>query len=252
MKRRKHTDSQISREVRHLRALGSVFLRRLKAVNRLAVELLVQCVDVTNERLFIRAIWTVFPFSAVTDAADLVVQAYLVSSAHASKQPPSPTYRATLCHIRLGATFETRLQHINRIPTIILTQALIELVKVEAVLQSAVMDELALGDVGVLARQAHGEAEVELGVRVEVGGAQLEHVPQALGLAVLALDAVVVVGWRANVREREADARAQVCHDGKNQVAQAVARVGALGPGEDGRVSLRSLRESFWWKKERT
>lgn len=72
--------------------------------------------------------------------------------------------------------------------------ALVELANVNGVLESAVLDQGALGDVLVVLGQAHDEAQVDLGVRVELAGAQLNNVAHAFGWAVHALDAVVAGG----------------------------------------------------------
>lgn len=90
---------------------------------------------------------------------------------------------------------------------------------------------MALGDLLVLAGEAVGEAEIDLGVGVFICGAELYHVAQALGLAVLALDAVVVVGGLADVRELELDAVRDLDHGGQDEQLQAVEGVGAFGPG---------------------
>ena len=69
--------------------------------------------------------------------------------------------------------------------------ALVEGVKVDGVLEGAVLDEAAVGDVLVVACEAHDEAEAGLGVRVELARAQLDDVAHALGGSVEAVDAVV-------------------------------------------------------------
>lgn len=60
--------------------------------------------------------------------------------------------------------------------------------------QGALLHQLFAWDVVVLVGHAHGEAEVDLGVRIVVRGAELEHVAEAFGGAVFAGDAVVFVG----------------------------------------------------------
>ena len=69
--------------------------------------------------------------------------------------------------------------------------ALVESLEVNSVLQRAVLNQGALWDVLVVLGQAHDEAEVDLGVGVELAGAELDDVAQAFLGAMLALDAVV-------------------------------------------------------------
>lgn len=61
-------------------------------------------------------------------------------------------------------------------------------------LESTVLDELVPGNVSVLPRQTHGEAERDFRVRgVQVCGAELDDVAEAFFFAVLAEDATVGV-----------------------------------------------------------
>jgi hypothetical protein len=69
------------------------------------------------------------------------------------------------------------------------------------VFQGAVFDQVARGDRGVVPRETHGEAEVDFGVSVEFGGAQLDDVAETFAFAVHAFDAVVV-GCYAVERKR--------------------------------------------------
>jgi hypothetical protein len=125
--------------------------------------------------------------------------------------------------------------------------ALVELVEVDGVLEGAVLDEGALGDVGVVLGQAHDEAEVDLGVGIQLAGAELNDVADALRGAVLAVDAAVgsgpgsvsawvcIHGWafRCNIRVRGVDILADVgelkvdlvvdlLHGGQDQGAKSV------------------------------
>ena len=69
--------------------------------------------------------------------------------------------------------------------------ALVESLEVNGMLQRAVLDQGTLGNVLVVLGQAHDEAEIDLGVRVELAGAELDDVAQTLLGPMLALDAVV-------------------------------------------------------------
>ena len=83
-------------------------------------------------------------------------------------------------------------QQPDAVPAVVLGGALVQRVEVDGVLERAVLDQAALRYLAVVAHEAHGEAEVGLGVRVQLLRAQLDDVAQALGRAVLAVDAVVV------------------------------------------------------------
>ena len=66
-------------------------------------------------------------------------------------------------------------------------------------LEGTVLDQLLRGDLGVAAREAEGEAEVDLGRGVRGRGAEFDDVAEAFGLAVHALYAVVFFGGPAGV-----------------------------------------------------
>lgn len=74
----------------------------------------------------------------------------------------------------------------------VFAHALIQCLEVKTVFERAVLDERFGRDFLVVVDEAVGEAEIELGVGVLGCGAQHEDVAQAFGLAVFALDAVVV------------------------------------------------------------
>lgn len=60
--------------------------------------------------------------------------------------------------------------------SVILDRAIIQLFEVHGMLERAVLDQRAFGDVHVVLAQAHDEAEVDLGIGVEFAGAELEDV----------------------------------------------------------------------------
>lgn len=117
-------------------------------------------------------------------------------------------------------------------------------------LESAFLHELFAWDVIVLVRHAHCEAKIDLGVWVLAGGAEFEHVAQALLGSVHAGHAVVVVGdagyvlvrcWScegvfiassqdlpSDVRQLEVDLVADILHGRQDHVMQAVSRIRAL------------------------
>jgi hypothetical protein len=89
---------------------------------------------------------------------------------------------------------DTVSQQIKAVGSLITGSAFVELVEVDGMLQSAVFDERAIGDLGVVRGQAIDEAEIGLGVGVELVGAEFDDVANAFGGAVLAFDAAVSGG----------------------------------------------------------
>jgi len=66
-------------------------------------------------------------------------------------------------------------------------------------LKRALLNQLFLWDILKLVRHAHGETQVHARSRVDLGGAELDDVPEAFGRTVLAGDAVIVVGVAGDV-----------------------------------------------------
>ncbi|CAG9937185.1 unnamed protein product [Clonostachys rosea f. rosea IK726] len=69
--------------------------------------------------------------------------------------------------------------------------ALVELLEIDGVFESAVLDQRPIRDMLIIPGKAHDEAEADLGIGVEFAGAELDDIAHALGRAVLALDAVI-------------------------------------------------------------
>ena len=84
-----------------------------------------------------------------------------------------------LGNIRPRRVPHTSPQQLHTVLAIIAAGAIVQLLEADAVLERAVVHEVVAGDVLVVARQAHGEAEVGLGVGVEVCGAEFEDVAEA-------------------------------------------------------------------------
>jgi hypothetical protein len=79
----------------------------------------------------------------------------------------------------LGGPLYALPQHPDAKRPVVLGRAVVEFVKVNGVLERAVLDQAALGDLFVVARQAHGEAEERLGVGVQLLRAELDDVAEA-------------------------------------------------------------------------
>jgi hypothetical protein len=71
-------------------------------------------------------------------------------------------------------------------------------------LQSAVFDQCALGNVVVILRQTHHKTKICLRVWVEFACAEFEDVTETFGWAMFAVDAIVG-SWVANVRQSKVD-----------------------------------------------
>lgn len=134
--------------------------------------------DVVDQALGIRAMLTVLPLATVSDAVDFVVD----------------SDGTALGDAQVSASLNTLSQHASGLLAIIGADAVVQLVEVDTMLESAVLNEVLIWDFGVVAGHAHGEAEVDLGIRVDVGGAELDDVTKAFGLAMHAGDSVIVVG----------------------------------------------------------
>lgn len=85
-------------------------------------------------------------------------------------------------------------QQLDTVGSFITGSAFVELVEVDSMLQSAVFDKRAIGDLRVVLGQAHDEAEMDLGVGIELAGAEFDDVADALGGTVFAVDTAVSGG----------------------------------------------------------
>lgn len=94
----------------------------------------------------------------------------------------------------ISRSLDTVSQQLNAVGSLIPGGALVELAEVDGVLESAVFDERAIGNLGVVFGQAHDEAEMDLGVGIELAGAEFDNIADALGGAVFAFDAAVSGG----------------------------------------------------------
>ena len=59
-------------------------------------------------------------------------------------------------------------EHADAVGAVVLGRALVKLAKVDGVLERAVLNQVALRDVSVVSRHAHGEAQERLGVGVQL------------------------------------------------------------------------------------
>src|SRR5690625_3413652 len=91
----------------------------------------------------------------------------------------------------LGSALDARAQQLQAVCAVVARGTLVERLEVDGVLESAVFDESTLRNVLVVLSQTHDEAQVDLGVRVQLAGAELDDVAEALGGAVFAFDSIV-------------------------------------------------------------
>lgn len=79
----------------------------------------------------------------------------------------------------LGTPADATPQHVHAESTIVLARAVTELVEVNGMFESAVFKMTALRDVLIVFDQAHSKTKVDLGVRVDIGGAKQHDISQA-------------------------------------------------------------------------
>lgn len=179
--------------------------------------MVVELLDGEDEVVHASAMGTVGPFAAVADAVDFVVEANRAAFGDTSLEetvsPRTIPNRYDRGPTYISGPLHAIPQHLQPMRSVIPGRTLIQLLKINRVLEGAVLDERALGDVLVILSKTHDEAEAELGVRVELAGAELDDVAHALRGAVLALDAVVGGGF-ADVRELEVDLVGDALHYG--------------------------------------
>lgn len=154
-----------------------MFLNRLSGV---------QALNCRDQVLDIRAGRTIFPLAVVADAVDFVVEPDRAALGHAGLaqwlvriESERERDRSDGYVTYLGRPSYAVPQHPDAETAVVRGGALVEAVKVDGMLQRAVLDQGALRDVFVVARQAHGEAEVRLGVGVESLRAELDDVAEA-------------------------------------------------------------------------
>ena len=93
-------------------------------------------------------------------------------------------------------------EQIHAIRSVVLACALIDFVKVDAVLKGAVFDKRLVRDVFIIVCHAHGEAQVELWIGRHVGGAEFEDITQAFAGAMHTFDGIFVFGHAINRLDR--------------------------------------------------
>lgn len=87
--------------------------------------------------------------------------------------------RTALVDTRLGASINATPQNVRPPRAIVPAYTVVELAEADAVLECTVADQPLRGNVLVVLGQAHCEAEVDLGVWVHVGSAELDGVAEA-------------------------------------------------------------------------
>lgn len=164
---------------------------------------MVQLLDSEDEVVDAGAVRAVLPLVVVADAVDFVVEADGAADCHVGlEQVVRIIVKACFCFIKsrlvgrtyLGRPLDAVSQQLNAVGAVVASGALVELVEVDGMLEGAVFDEGAFGDVGVVLGQAHDEAEVDLGVGIQLAGAEFDDIAYALGGTVLAIDTAVGSG----------------------------------------------------------
>ena len=139
--------------------------------------LIIQSLDVRDQIRRLVSAFTVLPLTAVIHTPYLII--------HPDRAADPRAHILTVLDAVPQQTHAVRAR--------VLAHAFVQHVKVKTVFERAVLDELPLGYLWVLVDQAVCEAKVQLGIGVLAGCAEEDDVAEAFGLAVLALDAVVLV-----------------------------------------------------------
>lgn len=139
--------------------------------------------NLLDQSLGIRTCLAVLPLATISDAVDLIVE----------------SDGAALGNVVVGAPLDALLEEINALGAVILANALVQSTEIDAVLKSTVLNQILGWNLGVVARQTHGETEGNLGVSVEVGGTEFDNVSKTLGLTVHALNTIIMVGSTGEV-----------------------------------------------------
>jgi hypothetical protein len=138
----------------------------------------IKFLDIMYQILRLAPSLTVLEFSSVGDTPRLVIK----------------SHRTARRHIQIVTSRDALPQHAHTIRPIIFAHAIIQFVKTHTVLQGAVLNQLLLGYLLVVAYEATGEAQVDLRIGIYGGGAEKDDVTQTFRLAVRALNAVVFFG----------------------------------------------------------
>lgn len=129
---------------------------------------IVYSLNVLDQVLYTRAFITVLPLPVVSDTPYRIVQ----------------SHRTAVLDVLIDTPLHASLQQIHPLP--FLANAVVELVEIDAVFERAVACEIAGRDFLIVLRHAHGEAQMNLGVWIEICGAQFENVAETLTRTVLA------------------------------------------------------------------
>jgi hypothetical protein len=146
------------------------------------VRRLVKPVDLSDQIHRAAAVLQVYPLATISDSKDAVCNSDSTALLDAKSRCP----------------VEACPEHVHAHSSVFCGGALVQFFEGHAVLEGTLLYELFAWDVFVLVRHAHGEAEIDLGVWVLTGGAEFEHVAEALLRTVHARDAIVVVGDAEN------------------------------------------------------
>ena len=132
-----------------------------------SIRLIVQLVYIPHQIPHLTSILAILPFPSISNAS------------YFSRQPHCTALR----HVVFSTPLYTVPQHVDTM-RVLIADAAVDLVKTQAVLESAILHEAAVRDVGVVGYHAVGETEVEFRFWIEVGGAEEDDVSEAFGRAV--------------------------------------------------------------------
>ena len=140
-----------------------------------SIRLIIQVLNVPHQISHSTSLFAILPSPSIPYTAHPALQA-----------------NRTACRdIHLAAVLDGIAEQVDAVH-ILVADAAVDLVEVQAVLEGAVLDEAARWNVWVVGYHAIGEAEVELRRRVEVRGAEEDDVAEAFGRAMHTGDGVGV------------------------------------------------------------
>ena len=121
---------------------------------------LTQLHDILGQITGLVTVLAVRPLATISDTSDLAIK----------------SDGTTLRHTCVGASLHAVPQHVDAEHSVVPARASVQLVEINAVLESAVFHEVLGRDLLVIAGHAHCEAEMDLGVWIEICSAEFKDV----------------------------------------------------------------------------
>jgi hypothetical protein len=136
-----------------------------------------QVVDLFDEVSGFMAVFALRPLAAITNAPFFVVD----------------SNGAALGDALVSASLNRLLEEVSRVCTVVDAQTVVQAFEIDAMFESAVLCKIFRRNLGIVARHAHSEAEVNSRVGIETGCTELNRISKALRGAMHADNTVVVL-----------------------------------------------------------